>query len=393
MIAHTLIGSVPDPNTTARLYDWLSSAASEAIEDACWLINLETPSDDVKGLEVALSDALDWLDQRIPGLRRVHHQPSSDDSGPCQVLELPGSRRVVTLLCHIDTVFSAGTVERRPASVEGDHLKGPGCFDMKVGCVQAVWAVRALIEAGLPLPTIRMVFNTDEETGSRNSRETIEQACAGSEAVLVFEAAAGGRVKTSRKGVALYNASVSGVEAHSGLDPKDGVNAIHELAQLIVQVCALADPELGTTVNVGTIVGGTRTNVSAGQATSGIEVRASSQAELERVHREIMGLHCRDPRATITVSGGLNRPVMERSSEIAAVFARAQAISRQLGLDLGEAGVGGASDGSFAAVMGLPLLDGLGATGDGAHTEQEYVSISEVPRRTALAAALIASFA
>jgi glutamate carboxypeptidase len=267
-------------------------------------------------------------------------------------------------------------------------------FDMKAGLVQAVWAIRALRAAGTPHPPLRLVLTGDEEIGSPFSRPIIEAACADAAAVLVFEASAGGgAVKTARKGVGLFDVHVRGVESHAGLDPTAGASAIDEIARAVRTLHAATDLAEGTTVNVGLLRGGTRSNVVAGSAEASIDVRVPSLAAQDRIDALLAGLHTHDPRAAITVSGGWNRPVMERSAPIAAMYALARASAAQLGVDLPETAVGGASDGNFAAAIGLPVLDGLGAVGGGAHARHEHVSVEEMVERAAVAAGVIAAFA
>ena len=309
------------------------------------------------------------------------------------VLEYAGAGdRPLTLLAHYDTVWSAGTLDGWPVRVDGDRVSGPGVFDMKAGLVQAVWAVRALRAADVPHPPLRLLLNGDEEVGSRFSRPLIEQACADAAAVLVFEASADGALKTGRKGVGIFEVDARGVEAHAGLDPESGASAVDEIARLVLQLHAAADPAAGTTVNVGVVRGGTRSNVVAGTARADVDVRVRSVAAQEHIDELLQGLTPHDPRAEVAVRGGWNRPVMEPNAAISSVFALARRAAEQLGFELRETSVGGASDGNFAAAMGLPVLDGLGAVGGGAHARHEHVTVSGMVERSAVAAAVIAAF-
>jgi glutamate carboxypeptidase len=309
------------------------------------------------------------------------------------VLEYAGTgAHPLALLAHYDTVWGAGTLDDWPVRVDGDRITGPGVFDMKAGLVQAVWAVRALRAAGVPHPPLRLLLNGDEEIGSPFSRPLIERACADAAAVLVFEASADGAVKTGRKGVGLFDLQVRGVESHAGLDPESGASAVDEIARLVLQLHAAADPAAGTTVNVGVLQGGTRSNVVAGSARAGVDVRVRSVQAQERIDQLLRGLTPRDPRVRVTVRGGWNRPVMEPSAAIASVYALAHRAAERLGFELRETSVGGASDGNFAAAMGRPVLDGLGAVGGGAHARHEHVSIEGMVERAAVAAAVIGAF-
>jgi glutamate carboxypeptidase len=390
---------VPDPSVLAgvdvpALHRWLAQQRADLVADLVAYAEHETPSDDLDLLATGLAYVEGWLGERLGApARRAHH--GSDERGDVLVLDHDGvGERPLTVLAHYDTVWSAGTLAQRPVQVDGDVIRGPGVFDMKAGLVQAVWAVRALRAAGLPHPPLRLVLTGDEEIGSPFSRPHIEAACADAAAVLVFEASAdGGAVKTARKGVGLFDVHADGIESHAGLDPTAGASAIDEIARAVRTLHDATDTAEGTTVNVGVLRGGTRPNVVAGAAEARIDVRVASRAAQDRVDALLAGLHPHDPRAAIRVEGRWNRPVMERSAPIAAVYALARAAAAPLGVDLPETAVGGASDGNFAAALGLPVLDGLGAVGGGAHARHEHVSIEGMVERAAVAAGVVAAFA
>ncbi|NMH96849.1 M20 family metallopeptidase [Pseudonocardia sp. K10HN5] len=377
----------------AALRGRLDGHRDEMVADLVAYAEHETPSDDRALLAAGLAHVEGWVADRLgtPASRTRH---GSAEHGDVLVLQLDGAgERPLTLLAHYDTVWSAGTLADWPVRIDGDRLTGPGVFDMKAGLVQAVWAVRALRAAGLPHPPLRLLLNGDEEIGSPFSRPLIEKACADAAAVLVFEAAADGAVKTARKGVGLWDVRVRGVESHAGLDPAAGASAIDELARVVRTLHDATDPDAGTNVNVGVVRGGTRSNVVAGAAEAGVDVRVRTTAEQARIDALMAGLRAHDPRAEVTPIGGWNRPVMERSPAIAAVYALARAAAAQIGVDLAETAVGGASDGNFAAALGRPVLDGLGAVGAGAHARHEHVSIDGMVERAAVAAGVIAAFA
>ncbi|HLU59522.1 MAG TPA: M20 family metallopeptidase [Pseudonocardia sp.] len=389
---------VPAPSAldrvdVTRLHRWLAAHRAELVADLVAVAERETPSDDTALLAEGLAHLEEWATRRLgPPARRALHEASAH--GSALTVEHEGTGPPLTLLAHYDTVWSAGTLQDRPVRVEGDRVSGPGVFDMKAGLVQAVWAVRALRAAGVAHPPLRLLLTGDEEIGSPFSRPIIEAACADAAAVLVFEAsAAGGAVKTARKGVGLFDVHVRGVEAHAGLDPTAGASAIDEIARVVTTLHAATDHAEGTTVNVGVLRGGTRPNVVAGTAEASIDVRVASVAAQERIEALLAGLRAHDPRAELRVTGGWNRPVMERSEGIAAVYALARAAAARLGVDLPEAAVGGASDGNFAAALGRPVLDGLGAVGGGAHARHEHVSVDGMVERAAVAAAVVAAFA
>lgn len=376
----------------AALREWSAGHRDGMLADLGAYVGRETPSDD----KPRLAETLAWIEDTLlrplgepAAVRRV----DGGERGDIRVLDYPGAGEPVLVLCHYDTVWPVGTIGELPYKVDGDTVTGPGIFDMKAGLVQFLWAVRALDAAGLPRPAIRLVLNGDEEVGSLSSRPAIEEAAAGAKAALVFEASHQGAIKTERKGVGIFRIDVRGVEAHAGLDPTKGASAVGELARVIQTLHGLTDLDAGTSVNVGVIGGGTRTNVTAGHAYGAIDVRVRSQAEAERIDAAFAALRPADPRTTIEVSGGWNRPVMERSAATADLFTRTAGLAKGLGLTLEECAVGGASDGNFVAALGLPVLDGFGAVGDGAHARHEHISIKGMLDRTALAAAVLTALA
>lgn len=390
--------TVPDPAAldavaVPALHRLLAARRAEMVADLVAYTEWETPSDDPVLLAKGLAHLEAWVADRLGApVRRTQHEAAAH--GDVVVLDHDGVGARLTLLAHYDTVWGAGTLDAWPVRVDGDVVSGPGVFDMKAGLVQAVWAIRALRAAGVAHPPLRLVLTGDEEIGSPFSRPIIEAACADAAAVLVFEASAdGGAVKTARKGVGLFDVHVRGVESHAGLDPTAGASAIDEVARAVRVLHAATDLAEGTTVNVGVLRGGTRANVVAGSAEASIDVRVPSPAAQDRIDALLAGLHAHDPRAAITVTGGWNRPAMERNAPIAAMYALAHASAAQLGVDLPETAVGGASDGNFAAALGLPVLDGLGAVGGGAHARHEHVSIDGMVERAAVAAGVMAAFA
>ncbi|OMH35015.1 M20 family metallopeptidase [Tersicoccus sp. Bi-70] len=355
-------------------------------------VELETPSDRPDLLAAALP-RIEQLIADVVGPAADRQVTEPDGHGPNLTLDLPGTTdRWVTALCHYDTVWSAGSLEQWPFTVEDDVARGPGIFDMKAGLVQLIYALRLLDDLGLDRPHVRLLLNGDEEVGSPSSRPLIEATVQRTDGpVLVFEASAGeaGDLKTERKGVGIFALDVTGKEAHAGLDPTKGVSAIDEMARLILKVHALTDLDAGTTVNVGIVSGGTRTNVFAGAAHADIDVRVRSQAELDRVDAALKALTTHHPDATVTLSGDWNRPVMPRTDAGGRLFELARQAGADLGQDIGQTSVGGASDGNFAVGVGAAVLDGFGAVGDGAHARHEHIRVSGMLDRTALAALVL----
>ncbi|HEY3682458.1 MAG TPA: M20/M25/M40 family metallo-hydrolase, partial [Streptosporangiaceae bacterium] len=350
----------------AVLREFAAGHRDDMLADLGAYVGRETPSGD----RPRLAEALAWIEGTLLaplGAPSSVRKIDGGEQGDIRVLDYPGAGDPVLVLCHYDTVWPVGTLAELPFRVDGDTVTGPGVFDMKAGLVQFLWAVRALEAAGLPRPAIRLVLNGDEEVGSLSSRPAIEEAASGARAALVFEASAAGAIKTARKGVGIFRVDVHGLESHAGLDPTKGASAIDELARAITTLHALTDLDAGTSVNVGVIGGGTRTNVKAGHAYGEIDVRVSSQEEAARIDAALAALAPADPRASIEVSGRWNRPVMVRSDGTGELFALAAGLAAKMGVALEECAVGGASDGNFVAALGLPVLDGFGAVGDGAH--------------------------
>lgn len=297
------------------------------------------------------------------------------------------------VLGHYDTVYSRGTLQQMPFRIAAGRAYGPGTFDMKAGLVQALFAFDALRMAKVPLRR-RLVFlwNSDEEIGSESSRKLIETEARRSEAVFVLEPAYGpkGLLKTARKGVGEAELVVYGRASHAGLAPEEGVNAIHELARQLLRVQEWNDPRTGVTINADIVEGGTRVNVIAERARAVLDLRALRIADMRRLERRLHGLRATLPAARLEVRGGFNRAPLERKRS-AALFAKAKALASQMGWALGECTAGGGSDGNLTGALGVATLDGLGAVGDGAHSEHEHVVIKAMPERAALLASLLLS--
>ncbi len=305
---------------------------------------------------------------------------------------LSGRLKPILILAHLDTVWDVGTLRQMPFRIRKGRAYGPGILDMKSGLVCGLWAVRALQSLKFfPRSPVRFFLNSDEETSSLAFRKHILAEARRARAVLVLEpAAAGGALKTARKGVGEFRITVRGRSAHAGVNPDAGVNAIAELARQLLRIEKLARPGRGLTLNVGVIQGGTRSNVIPERASAVVDVRVPRLSDAKAIERKVYGLKPVHPEAHLEISGGINRPPMERA-RAAALFQKARDLGRQLGMDLKEASTGGGSDGNFTAALGIPTLDGLGGVGDGAHARHEHVIIRELPCRAALLAALIAT--
>ncbi len=305
-----------------------------------------------------------------------------------------GSGPPVLLLGHMDTVWELGTLKKMPFREKAGRLWGPGVLDMKAGIAQMLFALDALrqVRGRMPRP-VTVLLVTDEEVGSETSRAITERLAKKSAAVLVCEPAFGlkGALKTARKGVGEYKVKVIGCAAHSGLDSDKGQSAVVELAQQICRITGFLDHERGMTVNPGVVRGGTRSNVVAAEAEVEVDARVARRADAPRLDRKFRSLRPFNPKCKLEVSGAINRPPLERTPAVVALFRKAQEVARELGFELDEAAVGGGSDGNFTAGLGIPTLDGLGAVGEGAHASHESIVIAELPRRTALLVRLIES--
>jgi len=297
------------------------------------------------------------------------------------------------VLGHYDTVYSTGTWKEMPFRVSGGKAYGPGVFDMKAGIVQALFALRALQRAKLQLrKQIVFLWTSDEEIGSESSRKLIETEAGRSDAVFVLEPSFGprGLVKTARKGVGEAELLVQGRASHAGLAPEEGINAVHELAAQLTRIEKWNNTRRGISINADIVEGGTRTNVIAERARAVLDLRALRISDMRSVESRLRALRPAHKGAKLKIIGGFDRPPLERRI-CAPLFARAKSLARQMGLSLGECTAGGGSDGNFTGALGIPTLDGLGAVGDGAHSDHEYVFVNTMSVRAALLAALLAT--
>jgi glutamate carboxypeptidase len=376
-----------------NLLNLLTPRREDMLADLASLIEHESPSRD--------KAALDGLAHVLGARLKAHGatvEPIANPTGGDHLRALfhfgpvlPGEILPALVLCHFDTVWPLGTLEAMPFRVENNRAYGPGIYDMKASLVLLEYAIGAIRSLGLTPPRpIVALLTSDEEIGSPDSRSLIEAEASRSAHVLVLEAPlTGGRLKTARKGVGNFQVSIQGRAAHAGVEPEKGVNAIVELAHQILAIQDLARPELGTTLNVGLVQGGTATNVVPAAATARLDVRVATLDEAQRVETALGRLTPRLPGGTIAVSGKFNRPPMERTPAIAALFERVRTLGRTLNLELEEGATGGASDGNFTAALGVPTIDGLGALGAGAHSKEEHVLIDSLPIRAALLATLL----
>ena len=371
---------------TFTIHAWLRAHLKEMREDLREFVQMESPSDDPDALRQCASLIARWCGQ----LSDARVAVVDDPLGPHIDIRFGDATSVpVLLLGHFDTVWPLGTIRERPY-LERDGLAfGPGTFDMKAGIVQCLWAIRSLIEVNGHAPPIRVFFNSDEEIQSERSRSYIVDAARNASVVLVLEPSQEGALKTARKGAGRFEICVTGGAAHAGVNPEAGRSAIHELAQIVRELTMMSDVAAGISVNVGVIAGGTRVNVVAAEARAEVDVRVVRHQDAESISRRICGILPSRDGIEVRVHGGFGRPPMERTPQTAALFQLAKTVGATLGLALSEVATGGASDANLCAPLGVPILDGLGAVGGGAHATNEHVDIDAMPSRAALVGELI----
>jgi len=363
----------------------------QLLSDLKALVEIESPSSNKQAVD-HLADFLAARLEHLGGRAQIHRV---DDFGNHVQADFDGvsESKPILLLGHTDTVWELGTLTQMPFRLADGRVWGPGVLDMKGGIAIAMHALGLLREHDVPHPPVRMLFVSDEEIGSHSSRSITARLALESQAVLVLEPGQGleGAVKTSRKGVGVYEVKVAGVAAHAGVEPGQGASAIHELAHQIETMTSLIDFERGLTVNAGLIKGGTRSNVVAADAWAEVDVRVKTMADAKLIDEKMHSLRAKDSRCKVEVTGGINRPPMERSERVAMLYRRAARVGESLGLKIDEQSTGGGSDGNFTAAIGVPTLDGLGAVGEGAHAVHESILVEHIAPRVALLAGLIAS--
>jgi glutamate carboxypeptidase len=355
------------------------------------LVSAESPSDDKVAVDACVALSASHA-RALGGRAKLHRQRKFGD-----VLEVrfgprskAGAEKPILLLGHLDTVWPLGTLTAMPCKLSGSRLSGPGTLDMKAGVAMAFTAVEMLIESGALQREVVILLNSDEEVGSVVSRPITERLAAQCAAVYVLEPAQDLAYKTARKGTGNWRVDVSGVAAHAGVDFERGANAILELARVVERVSGWTDLERGLTVSVGVAAGGTKSNVIPAAAWAEVDVRIARKADGPRIERKFAGLKPVDKRCQLSVSGGINRPPMERTRGTAQLFRKARSLAVELGFELREAATGGASDGNFTSALGIPTLDGMGAVGDGAHARHESIVVEHLAPRIALLAAMLA---
>jgi glutamate carboxypeptidase len=365
---------------------------AELLELTQRLVRAESPSDDKAAVDACVALAAEHA-KSLGGRVKLHRQRVIGNVlearfGPKSKID---SARSLLVLGHLDTVWPIGTLKTMPCRVGEGRLWGPGTLDMKAGVAMAFTAVEMLAEAGMLQREIVLLLNTDEELGSPISRPITERLAAGSAAVLVLEPAQGLAYKTARKGTGNWRIEIEGVAAHAGVDFEKGASAIRELAHVVETVSGWTDKKRGLTVSVGLAGGGSKTNVIPAEAWAEVDVRIEHRSDGPRIERKFAGLKPVDKRCALAVTGGINRPPMERSRGTVKLYRQARSLAAELGFALDEAATGGGSDGNFTAALGIPTLDGMGAVGEGAHARHESIVLEHLAPRTALLAGMVAT--
>ncbi len=377
--------------STQRIFEYMRSRRREIVDCIRALVKIESPTAD----KAAVDRAVDYVAEAAGGIADVTRYPQAEHGDHLRIaFDIPtrGEGQVLGL-GHLDTVWEIGTLECMPWREENGRLWGPGVFDMKAGVAYFVFAAKALRDLGVRAKRRFVVqLNSDEEIGSPASKPFTEAEARRSAAVLVAEPSAGldGKLKTSRKGGGVFCIHVRGRAAHAGLDFAAGASAVVEAARQIERIASWTDLAEGVTVNPGVVQGGTASNVVAEEAWVQVDVRAPRQAQALDLERRFVSLAPCDERCALHVSGGLKRPPLERTADVVRLYAIAREISNEMGIDLGEASVGGGSDGNTTAALGIPTLDGLGAVGEGAHALHESILVERIADRATLIAALAA---
>ena len=361
----------------------------------CALVETESPSGDKEGS----SDVVNLIASAagsISAVNSVERVTAEDFGEHICIRAFAGDDTAtapVVILGHTDTVHPRGSIKERPWRTEENRIYGPGIFDMKANCALSLEILRALEATGTrPQAPVTILLTCDEESGSTNGRALVEAEAKDARAVLVIEpSASGGRAKTARKGTGMFTIGVEGRAAHAGLDPEKGVSAVLELARQTIRLHELNDPASGTNVTVTIFNGGTFSNVVPAEARAEVDMRFASLNAGRHVESELLNLKPVDSRARLRITGGINRPPLQRTEKVAGLYEQARHLASLLNFDLGEASVGGGSDGNFAAALGVPVLDGLGIEGDGAHAEHEHIIVDNIATRGAMLAGLIAS--
>ncbi len=377
-----------------ELLNYFQNRQSEIIKSIHETVEIESPSSDVAGSK----NIVDWFETQaktIPCVANIE-RIFAENYGEHLIIrafnqsQIANQKSQILLLGHTDTVHPRDTKLKNPTRIDGDKFYGCGIFDMKANAVLMLEILRAFSEFNLkPKNPITILLSCDEEIGSHSGREIVEREALKSEFCYVLEPSAHGKCKTGRKGTSNYTLKTHGLPAHAGLEPEKGASAILEISRQIPQIQDLSAAEIGTTVNICTINGGTASNVIPAEAECSIDVRFTKMSEAERIDAELKTLDSVDNRVKLELLGEINRPPMERTEAVIKLYEHAQNVADSMSYSFGETQVGGASDGNFVGALGIPLLDGLGIAGDNAHRLDEFIYVSDIAKRATLIAKLL----
>ena len=374
---------------TEKLTRYFAERQPNILASISELVEIESPSFDVSGSKEAV-DYLEKESRKLLCVTKVERIFSEGFGDHLILRAFEGNAENVLLLGHTDTVHPRDTKKRNATRIEEDKFYGCGIFDMKANCILMLEILRAFETLDIqPNYSITILLACDEEVGSHSGREFVEREAKLAKFCLVCEPSANGKAKTGRKGTGTFTLKTHGVPAHAGLEPEKGASAILEISRQIPLIQQLNEPESGTTANVCTIQGGTTTNVIPSEAECTIDVRFTKMSEAERIESALRSLKNLDERVSIEIVGEINRPPMERTEAVINLYQKAKTIADAINYEFGETQVGGASDGNFVGALGIPVLDGLGIAGNGAHRLDEHILISDIPKRATLLAKLL----
>lgn len=380
-----------------ELLSYFESNRAKIIDSIFEIVEIESPSRNVAGI----SKVVDWIESEIKlisidfAIERIfaenygeHLKVMGFEEPGAEFIDDTGNR--ILVLGHTDTVHPNGSNLKNPTRIQDGKLFGCGTFDMKANIALFLAVLRCFAHFDLKTKRpLTLLLTCDEEIGSPTGREIVEQEAKKAAFSMVCEPSANGKVKTGRKGTGMFKLRTHGIPSHAGLDPEKGASAILEIARQIPEIHELNDLENGTTANVCTITGGTTSNVIPEHASCEIDVRFTKRSEAERVESALNNLRPFDQKVSLEIVGEINRPPMERTEEVVKLFEKAQSLAAGFEYELGETQVGGASDGNFVGALGIPVLDGLGIAGNGAHTLEEHVLVEDIAKRATLLALLL----
>ncbi len=365
-----------------EVQDFYQQHLEEIMDDIERLVKADSPSTN-KELADQCKDVLQGLFRTYFG--RPANEMVMETVGNHLKFTIGTGQEQVLLVGHYDTVWEPGKITYRETS---DRIYGPGILDMKSSLISAIWFLKYVHDFDIPLKKkIVLLINSDEEIGSMTSRPFLEAEATVSLAAFILEppVVGTGDLKTARKGTSKYLLKMKGKSAHAGNNPQEGVSAITEAAKQILKINEQTNYDKGTTLNVGLVQGGGKLNVVPNEAHVGVDVRAATKKEQERIDQFFENIEANDARVKIEIEGGINRPPMERTKKSEELFEIAEEEAEELGFDVNEAKVGGASDGNFTSQI-VATLDGLGLVGDGIHAEHEHIECAHIVERMALLA-------